>query len=75
MSRAQPINDERNTGGTGGMGKARTTKAKLCEYIRTIERDTGKLVTAARIEGRAIVLEFGNGSRDTVNPADLVDMS
>ncbi|WP_288941159.1 hypothetical protein [Roseovarius pacificus] len=53
---------------------SKTTKDRLCEYIRQVERDTGKLVTAAKIEGRSILLEFNKGSSESVNPADLVDM-
>ena len=52
-----------------------STKARLCEYIREVEAETGKRVTAARIEGRAIVLEFAPPMGMTVNPADLVDMT
>lgn len=54
---------------------SKTTKERLCEYIREVERDTGKLVTAARIEGRSIVLEFRDRTRESINPADHVDMT
>ena len=52
---------------------ASSTRARLCEYIRAVESETDKRV-AARIEGRAIVLEFETGARQDVNPADLIDM-
>ncbi|MHA7852238.1 hypothetical protein [Roseovarius sp.] len=57
------------------MTHANATSARLCDYIRRVEAETGKRVTAARIEGRAIVLEFGQAMGVTVNPADLVDMT
>lgn len=63
------------SGRDGRRAKSKTTKQRLCEYIREVERDTGKLVTAARIEGRSIVLEFRDRTRESINPADLVDMT
>lgn len=53
---------------------ASSTRARLCEYIRAVESETDKRVVSARIEGRAIVLEFETGARQDVNPADLIDM-
>lgn len=51
-----------------------TTADRIAAYILAIEKQTGKTVTRAEIEGRAIVLEFDGctDSAPSTNPADLV---
>lgn len=51
--------------------KSKTTAARLCECIRAAQ-EAGQ--TVARVEGRAIVLEFATPETvKAVNPADLID--
>lgn len=53
--------------------KSKTTAARLCECIRAAQ-EAGQTVAAARVEGRAIVLEFATPENvKAVNPADLID--
>ena len=56
------------------MTKSMTTAKRLCEYVKEVESETDKTVKSARVEGRAIVLEFDTGrTAGSTNPADLVD--
>lgn len=52
--------------------KSKTTAARLTDCLRAAQ-EAGQTVAKARVEGRAIVLEFATQARDSVNPADLID--
>lgn len=53
--------------------RALSTPDRMVKLINAAE-SAGKQVFAARVEGRAIVLEFTDRQNEPINPADLVNM-